>query len=291
GATRPEQAGSAFPEEPKRRLPEGGAPSCNKRSPPGHLPAQSQGGAPSASPSLPTWSPENHRPSRPVVFAHKEFLTRPVGENRTDSRVNLARGILGRFTDCHAVVVRPPVRIQDVLPQNRIASVDNLALDHSIFESLAVKGELLLIPSHVECDRVLRGSLDLELLTVLGAPLIDVGFELPDVGAHCANVVGSETPFDRGVDLLAGNLPLVFLRIPDLDGEDRRILDPARHQSRPVATLRAVESEGDRVTRLQRTQVLVQAGIPLAGSDPGVLRRVDLVEELAAGLSDVVADV
>src|SRR5690606_4162784 len=105
-------------------------------------PAQSQGGAPSESPCLPTWSPENHRPSRPVVFAHKEFLTRPVGENRTDSSVNLTRGILGRFTDCHAVVVRPSVRVQDVLPKNRIASVNNLPLDHSIFESLAIKGEL-----------------------------------------------------------------------------------------------------------------------------------------------------
>src|SRR5690606_2548623 len=86
-------------------------------------------------------------------------------------------------------------------------------------------------------------------------------------------------------------LAFVALRIPNFDGENRPILDPARHQSRPVAALRAVEAEGDGIAVFERTKIWIKAPIPFRRSDPTVLSGIDLVQKLASRLGDVVLDV
>src|SRR5690606_15195164 len=119
----------------------------------------------------------------------------------------------------------------------------------------------------------------------------DIRFELANVGTHGANVVVRKRVLDRRIDLFPRDLALVALRIPDLDGEDRPILDPARHQSRPVVALRTVEAERDGIAVFERTKIRIKAPIPFRRSDPTVLSGIDLVQKLASRLGDVVLDV
>src|SRR5690606_29493946 len=127
---------------------------------------------------------------------------------------------------------------------------------------------LLLITTHIESDDVLRGRLDLQLLTELDGPLVDVRLELTDVSAECTNIVVSEGVLDGGVNLLSRDLSVVSLGVPDLDGEDSSVFNSTSDQRRPVAALRTVEPEGNRVTVFERTELLVEALIPLGRSDP-----------------------
>src|SRR5690606_8103839 len=145
--------------------------------------------------------------------------------------------------------------VQNVLAENGGPIVLDLALKNGIFKPFAVESEGLLVTSHIKGDRVLRCRLDLQLPTELHTPLVDIRFELANVGTHGANVVVRKRVLDRRIDLFPRDLALVALRIPDLDGEDRPILDPARHQSRPVVALRTVEAERDGIAVFERTKI------------------------------------
>src|SRR5690606_18248010 len=96
-------------------------------------------------------------------------------------------------------------------------------------------------------------------------------------------------PVDRGVHIFPRDLTTVVLRVPRLNQEDRTVLDPASHKSRPVARLRTVERQPDTIARPKLHIRL--ARIPLVRGDPRILGRIDLVQVLAPGLRDRVLPV
>src|SRR5690606_15949359 len=156
-----------------------------------------------------------------------------------------------------------PMRIQNVLPKTGSTIVLDLLLENRVLETLTIESELLLVAPHVERDRVIPSRIhDHALLEVL-RPLIHVRLKLADIRAHRDNVVHRENVADHGVDIVPRDLAAVRFRVPDLQREQRRILDPARHERRPVVRLRTVETKRDPVTLLQWPEVRVVTSVPL----------------------------
>lgn len=90
-----------------------------------------------------------------------------------------------------------------------------------------------------------RGGVDLDPLLEVAAPLVDVGFELLDIGPERDHVVSLERGAHRGVHGLSRYFAAVLLGIPDVEDEQHPVIDPARHQGGPVVGFRAVEPERD----------------------------------------------
>src|SRR5690606_21102933 len=238
--------------------------------------------------------PNHHDLTCSLLTRRQELLPNTERHHRGNRGINLPVRVLSNFPNTDRLPrSRMPIRVSDVTLQHRVPVMEQLPLQHRSQEPLAIQRELLTNTrrhtAHIERDRMLSRHLVLQLAAVLSGPSINIRFPHPNVSPEPDHSVLREHPVDRGVHVLPRDLTTVVLRVPRLNQEDRTVLDPASHKSRPVARLRTVERQPDAVARLKLHIRL--ARIPLVRGDPRILGRIDLVQVLAPGLRDRVLPV
>src|SRR5687768_11439765 len=98
---------------------------------------------------------------------------------------------------------------------------------------------------------MLVSSLHLELLAVLRTPLVNICLKLTNVRPEGHDIIVIESPVDCVVHVFSGDFSTILLRVPYLDREDSRVINPACHQGSPVLRLRSIKSESNTVTLLK----------------------------------------